>query len=115
MFEAFYDTRLLSICRVAILTTALLLTASDSAFGQTPATNGASETINRPSTKAPAPSPCSMGAEDLLKRQFDAAQPLLWLCVLSDERQPQDAGKPHLYLPSLTQLCRRTGEGSCGN
>ena len=36
-------------------------------------------------------SACSMGATAVGDRQFGAAQPLLWQCILNAERQPQDA------------------------
>ena len=36
-------------------------------------------------------SPCKSGAGAVGKRQFDTAQALLWECVVSDERQSQDA------------------------
>ena len=66
-----------------------------------PAQNGATQTAPGPpdhqdplGVPTPEPqrqSPCSTGDSAFLRRQFDVAQPLLWLCVVSGERQPQDA------------------------
>jgi len=73
------------------LTAILLLAAFESTLGQTSFTNRAAGTISLPDANTPASSPCLNGAEALSGRQFENAQQLLWLCVLSNERQPQDA------------------------